>query len=77
MMIQLLRGVSILQNRGALAVCMANIFAYRAKEPKDMKAAKDPVGEENNEWLSRLAKEASLVIGAWVMMVRFCNVQNK
>lgn len=46
-------------------VCMANLFAYRATEPVDMKAAKDPVGLNNNQWLKKLAKEAGLVVAAW------------
>ncbi len=44
---------------------MANIFAYRATEPKNMKSAKDPIGPENDEWLLKLAQQAVFVIGAW------------
>lgn len=44
---------------------MANIFAYRATEPEIMKSAKDPIGPENDEWLLKLAQQATLVIGAW------------
>ncbi len=44
---------------------MANIFAYRATEPKNMESAKDPIGPENDAWLLKLTQEATLVIGAW------------
>jgi len=46
-------------------VCMANLFAFRATEPSDMKATNDPVGKENDEWLMKLAEEAGLVVAAW------------
>jgi hypothetical protein len=46
-------------------VCMANLFAFRATEPSDMKASDDPIGAENNKWLKKLAKEAALVVAAW------------
>lgn len=31
-----------------------NIFAFRATDPKDMKAEADPVGEENNDYIRML-----------------------
>lgn len=46
-------------------VCMANLFAFRATDPLDMKASKDPVGSENDTWLTKLSKEAGLVVAAW------------
>lgn len=46
-------------------VCMANLFAFRATEPRAMKVARDPIGSENNEWLLRLSKDAALVVAAW------------
>ncbi len=44
---------------------MANIFAFRATAPNDMKAAADPIGSENNEWLIKLSDDAGLVVAAW------------
>jgi len=46
-------------------VCMANLFAFRATEPAQMKSAKDPVGSQNNRWLKNLAGEAGLIVAAW------------
>lgn len=43
---------------------MANLFAYRATFPSDMKAAPDPIGSGNDSWLRHLA-DNSLVIAAW------------
>lgn len=46
-------------------VCMANLFAYRATAPSDMKASCDPVGAENDLWLLKLSKESGIVVAAW------------
>lgn len=46
-------------------VCMANLFAFRATEPADMKKAQDPIGPQNDKWLKKLASEADLVVAAW------------
>ena len=44
---------------------MANLFAFRATQPKDLKQAKDPVGDANDKWLSKLHRDAGLVVAAW------------
>jgi len=46
-------------------LCMANLFAFRATQPKDLKQAKDPVGDANDKWLSKLHRDAGLVVAAW------------
>lgn len=48
---------------GALEV--VNAYAYRATNPKDMKAAADPVGPGNDEALLAAASAADLVVAAW------------
>ena len=52
---------------GRLAV--ANLFAFRATQPADMRAARDPVGPENDMYIARLAREAAEtggnIICAW------------
>lgn len=47
------------------ALCMANLFAYRATQPADMLAQDDPVGPDNDAYLRRLAAEAGVVVAAW------------
>ena len=44
---------------------MTNIFAYRATDPRVMKAAKDPVGLKNDVWLKKMGEEAAIVVAAW------------
>lgn len=46
-------------------VIVANLFAWRASRPEDLKRALDPVGPRNNYWLRRLASESNAVIAAW------------
>ena len=48
---------------GALVV--TNLFGWRATDPDDMKAARDPVGSRNNEAILRAARPAALVVCAW------------
>ena len=44
---------------------MANLFAYCATYPKDLKNAEDPIGRANDRWLSRLDRDAGLSVAAW------------
>ena len=44
---------------------VTNIFAFRATDPREMRAAVDPVGPENDEQILEAAHDAHLVICAW------------
>jgi hypothetical protein len=46
-------------------ICMLNLFAFRARKPKDMLAAEDPVGPENDYHIEYLAARSTEVIAAW------------
>ncbi len=48
---------------GALVV--TNLFGWRATDPQDMKAARDPVGRGNDAAILRAARECALVVCAW------------
>lgn len=48
---------------GAFRVC--NIFAYRATDPRDMKAQSDPIGPGNDAAISESCAWADDVICAW------------
>ena len=52
------------------ALCMTNLFAFRATDPDDMKAAAEPIGPQNDFHLQRLARGAGVVVAAWVSMGR-------
>ncbi|MFC6636430.1 DUF1643 domain-containing protein [Sulfitobacter sp. JBTF-M27] len=44
---------------------VTNIFAWRATDPRDMRAADDPVGPENDAALTEAADWADEIIAAW------------
>lgn len=46
-------------------VIVTNIFAYRATDPKDMKACAEPVGAENDDYIEKAALESDLIVCAW------------
>lgn len=54
---------------GYLAMCMTNLFAYRATKPRDMFAAADdwiPItGADNDKWLREISDGANVVVAAW------------
>jgi len=45
--------------------CMTNIFAFRATDPRKMKAQEDPVGPDNDKWLLSVYKDAGLIVTGW------------
>jgi len=59
------RCIDFAKQWGFGGLCMANLFAFRATQPKDLKQAKDPVGDANDKWLSKLHRDAGLVVAAW------------
>lgn len=50
---------------GYSGVWMVNLFGFRATEPKDMMAATDPIGPDNEDHLAEAIMQARLVIAAW------------
>jgi len=44
---------------------MANIFAYRATNPKELRCIVDPIGRDNDDYLLSAHKEAGITILAW------------
>src|SRR4051812_1134607 len=52
------RQITRAQMLGMGGLIVTNIFAYVATDPKDMKAAVEPVGPENNMYLLANAKAA-------------------
>ena len=50
---------------------LTNLFAFRATNPKELRTAADPVGPDNNLFLTTNAERASLVIAAWGVHGRY------
>ena len=47
------------------ALIVTNIFGWRATDPQEMKAVRDPVGRGNDRAILRAAREAEIVVCAW------------
>lgn len=59
------RCVSFAKAWGYSGLCMTNLFAFRATDPDDMKAAPEPIGADTDKVLLNLAKNAGVVVAAW------------
>lgn len=47
------------------ALLVTNVFAWRATNPDEMKAALDPVGKGNDGAILRAARKSAIVVCAW------------
>ena len=47
------------------SLLVTNVFAWRATDPGEMRAAADPVGKGNDTAILRAARKAQLVVCAW------------
>ena len=61
----IVRCMTYAKSWGFEALCMINLFAFRATEPREMKMARDPVGPHNDRIVEALAREAGVVVAAW------------
>ena len=59
------RCIGFAKDWGYGGLYMANLFAFRATKPKDMKLEYDSIGIENNEWLLRLSERVVRTIAVW------------
>lgn len=50
---------------GYAGFAVANLFAYRATRPQDLKRAADPVGAGNDDFVSNWAQKATLTVVGW------------
>ena len=63
--------IGFAQRNGCEAIEMLNLFAFRATRPVDLKAARDPVGQQNDTVLIRRTAESQIVIACWGIDGRF------
>ncbi len=46
-------------------LCMGNLFALRSVSPTALRRAKDPIGPENDRWLTTLKAKAKIAVAVW------------
>ncbi len=59
------RCINYAQNWGFGGLQVANLFAYRATKPAELKNVENPVGDDNDKHLIKLSKMADLTVAAW------------
>lgn len=59
------RCIGFAKRWGYGGLIMTNAFAFRATAPREMRAAPDPLGPDNDLHLRAVAAEAPLVVAAW------------
>ncbi|MBE9032076.1 DUF1643 domain-containing protein [filamentous cyanobacterium LEGE 11480] len=59
------RCVGFAQSLGCDRLIMVNLFAYRATKPEDLRKAKVPIGQDNNQTILSATQTAKYVIAAW------------
>lgn len=50
---------------GMSSMWMLNLFAFRATDPADMRAAPDPIGPENDATIDCICQDATMIVAAW------------
>lgn len=61
----LIRCIGFARDWGYGGVYTANLFAFRATDPRDMKRATAPVGPDNDRVIGELVNKVDKVIAAW------------
>lgn len=59
------RDVAFAKSWGFGGLLKANLFAFKATQPEDMKRAVDPVGPDNDRMLRRYVERAGITVCAW------------
>lgn len=59
------RCIAFARSWGYGRLMMTNLFAWRATDPRDMKAAASPIGPANTDVLFREHANADLTVAAW------------
>jgi len=59
------RCIRFAQAWGYGGVVMGNLFAFRATRPRVLSDVQDPIGPENDRWLTRLRAASEVAVAAW------------
>src|SRR5919204_4199606 len=61
------RCIGFAREWGFARVEVVNVYAFRARDPRELWRADDPVGPDNDRILAQVLDGAELVIAAWGM----------
>lgn len=59
------RCISFAKAWGGGSLWMVNLFGFRSTDPNVLTSLQDPVGAENDHWISHSVQHARLVVAAW------------
>ncbi len=59
------RCISFAKHWGFGGIEVYNLFALRSSDPTNIEKADDPVGPENDDWLSAASRSGGTIIAAW------------
>lgn len=59
------RCIGFAQREGCGGIHVVNAFAFRATDPRDLLAADDPVGPENDDAIVAAVRSCDVVVAAW------------
>lgn len=59
------RCISFAKSWGFGSLAVGNLFAFRTPSPALLMEAENPIGDDNDRWLSELSKVADLTVAAW------------
>lgn len=71
------RCIRFCQDWGYGALCMTNLFAYRATQPTVMKAQQRCIGDDNTNQIREIAERAGIIIAAWGRDGNHCGRQEQ
>lgn len=59
------RCIGYTKDWGGTQLLVGNLFGYRATDPRQLLKAEDPVGLENDMWLTEIITNSDIAIAAW------------
>jgi len=59
------KGVGFATRLGWRSYALVNLFAYRAKDIRDLRMARDPVGPDNDHYIEQAMRNADVHVVGW------------
>ena len=71
------RCINFAKSWGYGGILMANLFAYRATNPRELYSEQDPIGSDNDFYIKEYADKSEMIIACWGNHGRFNNRSQK